>query len=180
MREYNKAMQKKLALLMVFLSSTTTLLFAGEDGNHFSLGKQYARSNQAEFAYMEFRKIIQSAPDSSYRESALFATGEYFATLADFQETEAIFKQFCEEFPASKLKIFALAYLYKVATINNDTSARENFRTEIITFQQVGLIFKNSKQFKYLSPFHHQYRAIIEINKITVDKEGEILAEISY
>lgn len=164
-------------LLIFFLPS---LAYPGEDRQHFALGKNFAKAQQREFAYMQFREIVLHAPGSPLREAALFAIGEYFFSILDIRQAEEIFMQFLKEYPNSKNKIFVLGYLYKIANQQNDLASTEKFKTDIITLQHVSFIFRNSKEYKYHSPLGTQHRAIIRINQITIDSGGEILAEISY
>ena len=154
--------------------------YSGEDGQHFASGKNFARTHQMEFAYMQFRDIVLNYPDSPFREDALFATGEYFFNISNFNEAAKIFAQFIKEYPDSKAKIIVLGFLYKIAQEKNDTAQSEKLKTAIVTLQQVSFVFRNSKNYKYRSPSGKQYRAVIRINQITLHGDGEILAEISY
>ncbi len=129
---------------------------------------------------MQFRDIINNFPNSVHREQALFAAGEYYAALTDHLESKRIFEQFLAEYPDSKSKIFALAYLYKIAELGENTAPVEKLKTDIITIRQVGFVFRNSKELKYLSPLQHHYRAVIRIDRILIEKEGETLVELSY
>lgn len=129
---------------------------------------------------MQFRDILNNFPDSVHRENALFATGEYYAAIPDNQESKKIFEQFIAEFSDSKPKIFALAHLYKIAEFDENSDLMEKLKTDIIAIQRVGFVFRNSKELKYLSPLNHQYRAVIQIDKILIEKEGETLVELSY
>ena len=173
-------MRMKLGLIAASLLTIATVAFAGEDGNLLQLGRYYVKTGQLEFAYMQFRGIVVQYPDSPYREEAFFATGEYFAKLANYKEAQIYFEQFLKEYPSSKYKIFALAYLYKIAETSDDAPAMEKLKNDIVTFHQVGLIFRDSKVFKQKSPLHRMHRAVIQIDKITIYCEGEILAEIPY
>ncbi|OGX25352.1 MAG: hypothetical protein A3D10_01570 [Omnitrophica WOR_2 bacterium RIFCSPHIGHO2_02_FULL_48_11] len=164
-------------LLFVLLSPHA---HAGEDAQRFALGKNFAKTHQMEFAYMQFRDIVIHNVGSPFREASLFATGEYFADISNFPEAITIFTQFLKEYPDSKAKIFVLGYLYKIAQETNDTEQLEKLKTDIVTLQQVSFVFRNSKDYQYRSPTHKQYRAVVRINQITIYNGSEILAEISY
>lgn len=173
-------MRKTTLIFCLALICTASPTQAGEDSNLFNKGKKFARTNQIEFAYMQFRDIINNFPNSPHREQAIFATGEYYAAIPDHQETKHIFEQFLAEYPESKSKIFALAHLYKIAELEEDAEKIEKLKTDIITIQQVGFVFRNSKELEYQSPLNHHYRAVIQIDRILIEKEGETLVELSY
>ena len=173
-------MRKITLIVCLILICTASPSGAGEDSSLFAKGKKFARSNETEFAYMQFRDIINNFPNSIHREHALFATGEYYASIPDHEETKRIFNQFLIEYPESKSKIFVLAYLYKMAEVDGDTEQIEKLKTDIIRIQQVGFVFRNSKELKYQSPLAHHYRAVIQIDRILIEKEGETLVELSY
>ncbi len=173
-------MLRKALTLVALLFFCPIIAHPSEDAPLYSLGKNFAKRQEKEFAYMQFRDIVLHFPGSRFREGALFATGEYFYSITDYTEATKTFKQFSKEYPTSKNKIFALGYLYKIAEIENDEILTAKLRTELITLQQVSFVFRNSKQHIYRSPFHKSYRAVIRINRIAIDSEGEILAEISY
>ena len=169
-----------MIFVLVLLLSLASPAISGEDSSLFSKGRKFARTSQQEFAYMQFRDIIYNFPNSAHREEALFATGEYYAAIPDHLETQRIFTQFLTEYPDSKSKIFALAFLYKIAEADQDEETMEKLKTEIIAIQRVGFVFRNSKELKYLSPCNNHYRAVIQIDKILIEKEGEALVELSY
>src|SRR3989338_7853557 len=121
-------MKKILLFTYILLVSLTSASLAGEDSSLFSKGRKFARSNQSEFAYMQFRDIINNFPNSPHREPALFASGEYYAAIPDHLESKRIFDQFLTEYPDSKSKIFVLAYLYKIAEFNDDTEQMEKLK----------------------------------------------------
>ncbi len=166
------------ASFMVFAVSPSAS--AGEDGILFNKGKQFAKTGQVDFAYMQFHEVVRNYPQSHFREDSLFAMGEYFFTESNFDETQRIFSQFMEEYPNSKLRIFALAYLYEIAQEREDEELTEKFKAQTVSAQQIALVFRNAKEYRYRSPMLTRFRALIEINKITIFRDGEILAEISY
>ena len=173
-------MKLKRLTLVVYLFLIPALAFSEEDELLLKRGRHFAKAHQLEFAYMQFRDIVFNYPNSRFREDAFFATGEYFSIVSDDPEAFQIFMQFVSEYPDSKRKIFALGYLSKIAQKEKNETLAEKLKTDIVTLQRVALIFKNSKEYKYLSPLNKQYRAIIQIDKITISCDGQILAEISY
>lgn len=173
-------MTKHLLGILLVSAILTPQAFAGDDAIIFKKGQAFARQQKLDFAYMKFRDIVLHHPRSPLHERSLFATGEYFYIIANFAEAAKIFSDFVELYPESKLKIFALGYLYDIASKNNDTELTEKLKTDIITRQQVALVFRNAKEYTYKSPLYRQYHGLIQIDKITISCDGQALAEISY
>ena len=51
---------------------------------------------------------------------------------------------------------------------------------KIITEKQVSLVFRDRKEYKYLTPLNHTLKAAIHIDMIEIYVEGELFAKISY
>jgi len=166
-----------VAILLILLPLTA---YSGEDKILYARGRHFVKTHQMDFAYMQFRDIVRQYPQSTFREDALFATGEYFVQNSNFKEATKIFEEFIKEYPTAKTKIFALAYLYKMAKEKNDADLVERIKTDIITIERLGFVFRDSKEYKYHSLFHWQYHVLLQIDKITISCNGDRLAEISY
>ena len=173
-------LKKILCVIVTALLIVPTPLYAGSDAILFERGRNFAKSQKLDFAYMQFRDLVFHYPRSKFYEKALFATGEYFFLYSNFAEAAKTFSEFVDLYPKSKLKIFALGYLYRIAAENKDEKLVEKLKTDIITRQQVALIFRNAKEYKYRSPLDRLYHGLIQIDKIIISCDGQTLAEISY
>lgn len=170
--------------LMFWLGMTlclTSNLLAGDDAVSYSNARYFIRTGSPEFAIMQYRNIVRGSANSRWRETALFAIGEYYFAQFDYREARPLLEQFCREYPNSPNKIFALSYRLKIAqTRQADELVIQELEKEIIRIKQVGLIFKDFKEYEYTSPFHKHYRAVFHIEKIEVFLQGELLAQVSY
>ncbi len=152
---------------------------AGEADALYARAIQAARSGRMDFAFMYYNQLDRDYPRSRYREQVLFAKGEYFYELSAHVQAREAFGKFLEEYPQSPGKLFVLAYLYKIVEAEGKAEPVENFKKEILTFRQVGLVFKETKEYKYPSPFYRNFRAVFYIDKIEFYREGELFVAVS-
>ena len=164
-------------MLTLFFSP---LAFAGPDSQIYSKAVKLARSQQQDFAFMQFNRILRDFPKSKFREPALFACGEYYFDILNYQESNNLFNTLLNEFPNSKSKIFILAYLLKIAQAQRDEVLAKNLEQEIISSQKVGLVFKDYQEYKIKSPQNRWHKVIFRINKIEFFINENLFIEISY
>lgn len=156
-----------------------SLGYAGEADALYAKALQAARAGRTDFAFMYYNQLDRDYPNSRYREQVLLAKGEYFYELPAYTQATEIFEKVLAEYRQSPGKLFVLAYLYKIAAAQGKTDAVENFRKEILTFRQVGLVFKETKEYKYPSPFYRNFRAVFYIDKVEFYRGGELFATVS-
>lgn len=153
--------------------------YAGEADALYAKALQAARAGRVDFAFMYYNQIDREYPRSRYREQVLLAKGEYFYELPAYVQAREAFGKLLEEYPQSPGKLFVLAYLYKIAEAEGKVEPIENFKKEILTFRQVGLVFKETKEYKYPSPFYRNFRAVFYIDKVEFYRGGELFATVS-
>jgi len=139
---------------------------------------QFAKAGQDHFAFMQYNNLLRSYPLSKYRDEALFALGEYYFQTLSLGKAEAAFVDYLDENPDSQERMYALAYLHSIAVKKG--APVEDIRREIINFQQVSFIFRETKEITYRSPLYKNYRTVIHIDKIEFYVEGELFAQVSY
>lgn len=174
-------MRFKVVIILLFVT-----FFWGEtvcaegDGRYYSRAVKAARKGSIDFAYMNYRAILRGYPRSKFRESALFAEGEYYFMIPSYEEADEAFQNFLKLYPQSKAKLFALAHRLRIAQETNDLELAEEIKRQIINFKQVSLVFRDRQEYLYRSPLERRYRAVIRIDKIEFYAEGDLFAEISY
>ena len=146
----------------------------------YSSAVEFAKAGQVDFAFMYFNELMRSYPESKYREQALFAVGEYYFRISGLREAEEAFRAFLDEYPDSKQRLYALAYLLNIAEKNQDEISVQGLKKQIIDLQQVSFIFRETKDVVYQSALYQNYRAVIYIDKIEFYVEGELFAKVSY
>jgi len=153
---------------------------AGDDAVLYSRALKAARSRDYEFAFMNYRRLLRDHPCSRYTERALFANGEYFSFSGSALEAQEIFSSFVKAYPDSPATLFALAHLYKMALKKGREEDAQQFKNEIISLKQVSLVFRDFKEYTYLSPLNRAYRAVFQIDTIDFYVEDELFTQISY
>jgi outer membrane protein assembly factor BamD (BamD/ComL family) len=166
-------------ILTGWLLLVSTTGYAGEEDVLYSRAIQAARSGRIDFAFMYYNQLDRDYPRSRYREQVLLARGEYFYELPAYIQAKEAFEKLLEEYPQSPGKLFILAYLYKIAEADGKTDLIENLKKEILTFRQVGLVFEETKEYKYPSPFYRNFRAVFYIDKVEFYRGGELFATVS-
>jgi len=166
--------------IFLFIFLFYNLGHAQEEAKLYSQAVKAAKSGNFIFAFMYFRSLLANYPDSKYREGALFAQGEYYFLIADYNDAGSTFIKFINNYLGSKARIFALAYLFKIAENKKNSSLAKKIKNEIITFQRLSFLFSNYKEFKYRSLFLKKYRALYYIDKVEFYAGGELFAQIPY
>lgn len=174
-------MKIKLFLLVAFfvlLSSASA--YAGESQRLYASAIKAAKDKDFDGAFMSFRELLTRFPGSPQAEEALFATGEFYFLIGDHADARAALIRLVTEYPRSKARIFALVYLLKIAEKQSPGALAENLRKEIITSKQLVLLFRDFKEFLYLSPLARKHKATHFIDKVEFTIDGEPFAQITY
>lgn len=168
-------------IVLIMLVSFFLLIQKGytwEDRDLYYRGVKFAKAGQADFAFMDFHGISTDYPNSKFSKNALFAQGEYYFSISDYHDSIQTFQRFISLYPESETKLFALAYLMNLAKIQGKDDSAALFEKEIIRFKHTSLIFKEYKEYKYLSAFSNKYKAQYFIDKIEISINNELFAQI--
>jgi outer membrane protein assembly factor BamD (BamD/ComL family) len=174
-------MKLKISVLFIVLVlGCVSVVFADGSQRLYVSGVKAAKKGDLASAFMSFRSLLENFPDSSYTQEALFATAEYYFLLADFTDARPAFIRFIAEYPESKARPFALVYLSKIAQSQEQKALAESLQKIIVTSQQLVLLFRDFKEFEYLSLLNRKYRAVHFIDKVEFYIDGELFTQISY
>jgi outer membrane protein assembly factor BamD (BamD/ComL family) len=165
---------------MLCLAVCVSLAYAQESGYRYTQALEAVNAHDENTAFMHFRSLLTDFPDSRYAEPALFAIAEYYFYVADYQDSWQDFSRFVNDYPDSRGKLFALAYLLNIAGKQNKEALVKGLEKEIILFRQMTFLFRNSKEFKYTSALRKKYKAVYYIDKIEFYVNNELYAKISY
>lgn len=172
-------MRSKVWMVLAGILFIPALGHAGEADVLYAKAIQAARSGRIDFAFMYYNQLDRDYPRSRYREQVLLARGEYFYELPAYVQAREAFEKLLQEYPQSPGKLFILAYLYQIAAAEDKTDLTENLKKEILTFRQVGLVFEETKEYKYPSPFYRNFRAVFYIDKVEFYRGGELFATVA-
>ncbi|MFH1457694.1 MAG: outer membrane protein assembly factor BamD [Candidatus Omnitrophota bacterium] len=174
-------MKLKLAtFVLVLILACGSVAFAEESQRLYVSGVKAAKRGDLAYAFMFFRSLSENFPESRVAQEALFASAEYYFLIGAFTDARPAFIRFITEYPDSKARPFALLYLSKIAEAQGQEALAESLQKEIITSQQLVLLFRDFKKFQYLSPLNKNHRAVHFIDRIEFYIDGELFAQISY
>ena len=171
---------KILALIALLLLLSQSKGYSQEDKRLYYKGDQAARKGEIDFAFIHFNALLDGFPESEYRQQALFATGEYYFLNGLYSDAIRAFNKFIENDPESEAKPFAIVYLLKLAQRRGEEDTAERLKKELIGSQQLSLLFRDFKEFKYLSPLYKNYKALNFIDKIEIYIDNELFSKISF
>jgi outer membrane protein assembly factor BamD (BamD/ComL family) len=154
--------------------------FAAEDSVLYKQAVVAARQGEINLAFINFYRIINLYPESPFFDEALFGAGEYYFSVHGYSDAAEMFSSYVYKYPHSKIKLFALVYLFKMATAEDNEDIAKRLKKEIVTFQQLSFIFRDSKIFSYHSPLGKRYKAVYFIDKVEFYIDEVLFAEVRY
>ena len=165
-------------LAVIIVSSSNA--YARQDTRLYFRGINAARKGNLDFAFVKFDRLISLFPESKYSDKALFAVGEYYFLIADYYDAAQRFTQFVEKYPESEIKIFALLYLLEIARRKGNQDEVDRLEREIVTSQQLSLLFRDFKEYTYTSALSITYKAVYFIDKVEFYRDDKLFTEVFY
>jgi len=139
-----------------------------------------AKQGEYDFAYMNFRAILDDYPDSRYGLKVEFAQGEYYFLQDNLQLASEAFEDFYTKYPRHEESLIALAYLFKIAQIQNRPDKMKSYRNKAASFHQLVFIFNDNKSFKFLSAFQRRHKLVCYINKAELYVNDKLFTEVPF
>ncbi|MBM3248850.1 MAG: outer membrane protein assembly factor BamD [Candidatus Omnitrophica bacterium] len=162
----------------------TIFLFAidgySQDKELYNKATKLARDKKIDFAFSYLDMVVNIYPKSRFFENSLFSCGEYYFISGDRYSAKNIFKKFIALLPESKAKPFALAYLLKIAELDKKQDIVDNLQKEIISFKQVSLVFRDFKEYSYLSALNKEYKIVYFIDSVEIYIDGNLFEKIPF
>ena len=140
----------------------------------------FAKQEEYDFAFMDFKTILDNCPHSPYCLDAEFAQGEYYFLQNDLNLATDVFKNFYTQYPNQEKALIALAYLYQIAKIENHADDMKKYRNMAAGFRQLTFIFNDKKSFKFVSGFQRKHKLVYYINKVDLYVNGELFTEVPF
>ena len=163
----------------IFLSLSALIVNGSLFGNSILLAKQSTLSPQTDFLFMQYRKISRESPQTKKGLDALFAMGEYYFLMSDFQNAKESFQAFLKDGKNKFQKFFAYAYLLKMAELNHDQQSIKQISKDLAQFRRNIFVFRNTKQYKFNSPLKRSHKIICSIGKVEFIVEEKSFAKLS-
>ena len=170
----------KILLCLLIILQCPVMIDAGGDEYLYQKAVRLAKNHQPDFAYMQYRAILNDYPDSTYLSRALFANGEYCYQVADYKAAQDFFTRYLIQADQGENRLFALVYLREIARQENDVQQEAEYKKEVLSYRKQTFLFEKNKAQVYRSPLEHEYKAVYEIDGISVYMEGKLFATINY
>ena len=139
---------------------------------------EFAKQGEYDFAFMNFHTILEAYPDSRYFPLCQFAQAEYYFLQNNLEMASDEFKKFYVKFPRRQEALAALAYLYKIAQIQQNHQEMKEYRNKVAAFRQLTFIFNDKKLFKFRSGNLREHKLVYYINKVDLYVNGKLFAEV--
>ena len=119
-------------------------------------------------------------PGSRYCLAAEFAQGEYFFLQNNWSMATEEFEDFYSKYPQHEEALIALAYLYKIAQIQDRTDDMKEYRSKAASFRQLTFIFSDKTYFSFRSGFQRQHKLVCYINRVELYVNGKLFTEVPF
>ena len=140
----------------------------------------FAKQEEYDFAFMDFKTILDNSPDSHYCLAAEFAQGEYYFLQNNLKMASDQFENFYTKYPGHEEALVALAYLFQIAKMQEHADDMKKYRNMAATFRQLTFIFNDKKSYKFISGFQRQHKLVYYINKVDLYVNGELFTEVHF
>ena len=169
-----------IILSLLLQGYSVPCVHASQAGSVWQDAVEEVNQGAYDFAYMDFRTILETSPDSPYALRSQFALGEYFFIEKNLPLAAGEFKNFCSLYPHREEALIALVYLFKMAQMENKSGVMKKYRSQIASFGQHNFIFNEKKSFKFKSAFQRRYRLITSLNKVELYVNNQLFTEVSF
>jgi len=169
-----------LFLLVLFISLLPGQVFADNADDVFISAKQSIEKEQLDFAFLDLHSLVSLYPESKHYESSLFSLGEYYYNIEAYHSALKSFNEILKIDPESKARIFIKMYLMKIAKNKGDSDRVNELKKEIVAHEQLSLLFRDFKEYSYVSAFMREYKAVYYIDKIEFFIDEKLFSEIYY
>jgi|GEM_PF-2307147 mRNA-degrading endonuclease HigB of HigAB toxin-antitoxin module len=140
----------------------------------------FTKQEEYDFAFMDFRTILDNCPSSRYCLAAEFAQGEYYFLKNNLNLATDEFESFYTKYPHHEEALIALAYLFQIAKIQKHPDEMKKYQNMAADFRQLTFIFNDKKSFKFISGFQRKHKLVYYINKVDLYVNGELFTEVPF
>jgi len=174
----NKVRSMSMVLVLVLFCAANARAQEGKEA--YSAGLQALKGGDSDFAYMYFKSFVKANPRSSRVQGALFSVAEYSFWKNNYYEAKKYLIYYIKKYPNAQERIFAIAYLLKLAEELGEKSVIEMLQKEVLSKRQMVFLFKNSKEYTYRSLSRKKHKVIYYIDRVEFYIDGKLLTKVSY
>ncbi|MFH1857947.1 MAG: hypothetical protein ABH845_03480 [Candidatus Omnitrophota bacterium] len=172
-------MKKTLFPIWIFLIVScfcaADMLHADETSRgKLAQAKQYVAEGELDFAFMEYRALLQEKPNSEGALEATFAIGEYYFKQRNGREAKEAFEQYLAQAEEEIPRLLADVYLLQCFRLLGELSAFQTLEfqlKEMLSSKKLFLAFENERVQTWSSPLgnHFELREFVDRLEITQD-----------
>lgn len=167
-------------LIFFFFCFGGSIVSFADDADLYREAVDAAAHRDFDAAFADLHSLVAIDPHTKFLDRALFCMGEYHFSCGNYRGAQASLRRFVDNYPSSKTKLFALAYLLKIAHYNGDDVKAKAIEREIVSSMKVSLLFRNYKTYRYTSPFGKKYKAVYFIDRIELYVDEKAFVSVSY
>ena len=163
--------------ILIFLLLGIYPSYADESSYYIKKAANFSKNGEFDSAFINYKNVLRIMPTS---QKALFALGEYYFSIHYPDKSKVSFKKYIELTDNTEGKLFALSYLLKIAKMQKNIKLMKYYETEILSIRRQGFIFKEEKEYNFLSPMYRKHKVVYTIDNISVFIEGQRFEKISF
>ncbi len=179
---FYKILSYAFIFIIIAFFSLPVYVCAQPDRDMYYAGVRAAKRGELDFAFINFHALVSAYPDSKLFEDALFSVGEYYYDHKDYADAYSTFSLFIEKYSSRRVKPFAFAYLIKLISIQEKEKKEliPYLQKGIVSFRQYSLVFRDFKEYKYISGLNKKYRADYYIDHVEIYVNGRPFLSFSF
>lgn len=131
-------------------------------------------------AYVHYRGVLYQDNNPAEKNRAMFALGEYFYLIANYQDAQQYFNEYLKNSSDLSTRIFALVYLLDIAQKEKKEGEVQTFQEGILNLEQQLYLFRDNKTYQYKSPLNRLHRAVYTIDEVKVYVDNQLFFKTSY
>ncbi len=170
-----------LLFFIIFFLGARSSEGTAEAMRYFQKARRFAVSGELDFAFMNYKAALQEDLKGKFASRALFAMGEYAFCQGMKDKAREYFRRYLRtEDAESNGRLFALAYLLRMARDTEDRAEAREIAIRILSLKRQGFLFQDQKVYRYKSPLRRDHEAVYTIDEIDIFIEGDAFEKIAY
>ena len=137
--------------------------------------QRYVAEGEIDFAFMEYRSLLEEHSEGPSAQEAAFAIGEYYFNQHNTREAKEAFERFDQE-PAEEIpKLLVQVYLLLCARILKDDPTAEILESrlkEVLSSKKLFLAFEENRVQVWTSPLGNRFELREFVDRMEISLNG--------
>lgn len=143
--------------------------------------KRYLAAGEVDFAFMEFRALLEEDPEGPVARDATFAIGEYHFRQHNDREAKEAFQKFIEVSEEGIPQLIARVYLLQYAHALEDPSLAQELERRLkeqLSSKKLFLAFEENRVHQWTSPLGNQFELREFVDRMEITQNGVLFYAI--